>query len=460
MSLPATSARADADLRGRRYAVVGGGVSGLAAAWYLQRRGAETHIFERDQALGGRAGSGRLGDRVVTLGGKNIGRSYGRFREFAASHGDHPFEHFGINSSRVIDGRMVTFDSEHRLGMLGNLRGISPRDVARLGYLATVLRRNPHARHLAEESCLTLARRYGYASVHDAFSPRLLALLLRSLTVRVSAAEPEEVPMANILPYMGMLADSYDQLAGGMDDVMRAAARRSTVHLGCTVRGLLRDGNGVYGIRRGQITGHDPSGNTGPSEGRFAGVILATPAQTTARLLAEDAPATAALLAEVRYYPLLVLLVEYERPVFDSRVRAIAFGPEHELSNAGAYGTGELNVVRYTFSGAGARALAEQEPDPERLAAIAEATLGAHATVAGNGRRALLAKRFVAGLCAYHPDQASLLGHLASRREAIPGLSLTGDYLRGCSIEGCFAAAEEAVAGLVSAAPAGRPLSV
>jgi oxygen-dependent protoporphyrinogen oxidase len=141
--------RTTQDLRGRRYAIVGGGVSGLATAWYLQGRGAETHIFESEDELGGRAISGLLGDRLVTLGGKNIGRSYTRFRAFTSSLGDHRYEYFGINSSRVIDGRMLTFDSKHRVGMLRNLSGISGRDVARLAPLVLALIRDSNARYLS-----------------------------------------------------------------------------------------------------------------------------------------------------------------------------------------------------------------------------------------------------------------------------------------------------------------------
>jgi protoporphyrinogen/coproporphyrinogen III oxidase len=126
-------------------------------------------------------------------------------------------------------------------------------------------------------------------------------------------------------------------------------------------------------------------------------------------------------------------------------VRAIVFGPEEALSNAGAYGTGDLRVVRYTFSGRRARALTEQEPDAERLAAIAEAALAPHARVAGNPRRAMLAHRFSPGLCAYHPDQAGFLERLGSARANMPEAHLAGDYLRGCSIEACFAAAEQTV---------------
>ena len=145
---------------------------------------------------------------------------------------------------------------------------------------------------------------------------------------------------------------------------------------------------------------------------------------------------------------MLVLLVDYERPVFDGRVRAVVFGPEQDLSNAGAYGTGDLNVVRYTFSGRRARALHGAELNAERLATIAEAALAPHAQVAGNPRRAMLAHRFLPGLCAYHKEQASFLQRLGAAGANMRGLHLTGDYMRGCSIEACFAAAEETIAAI------------
>jgi oxygen-dependent protoporphyrinogen oxidase len=426
------------DLRGRRYAVVGGGLSGLAAAWYLQGRGAETHIFEHDRELGGRARSGVLGDRVLTLGGKNIGRSYVRFRAFTSSLGDHRYEYFGINSSLVIDGRMVTFDSEDRIGMLRNLRGISARDVGRLAQLGLLLKSEPDARYLSEHNCRRLADQYEASSVQDVFGVRLRELILRSLTVRVSAAEPDEVPMTNVLPYVGMMTDSYDQLSGGMQPVIAAAGQRSRVSVGTTVEGLIRKEGRVCGVK---VSG---SSSAGDGEG-FDGVVIATHASAAARLLEATEPTRAALLREVRYFPLLLLLVEYEQPVFKSAVRAVVFGPEEALSNAGAYGTGDLNLVRYTFSGRRARELTEREPDPERLATIAEATLAPHAQVLGNPRRGIIAHRFLPGLCAYHPDQAWFLEGIRSTHGHTPGLHLTGDYLRGCSIEACFASAEQAV---------------
>jgi oxygen-dependent protoporphyrinogen oxidase len=427
------------DLSRRRYGIVGGGLSGLAAAWYLQERGAETHVFESAAELGGRALSGRLGERTVTLGGKNIGRSYSRFRSFAADLGTQSYDYFGINSSRVIDGRTITFDSKNRRGMLKHLSGVPASEIARVGKILFTIRRNQDARFLSSESCQALTRRYGDDTLEDVFSSRLRDLLIRSLTVRVSAAEPDEVPMANVFPYLSMLSDSYDQLSEGMQAVISAAATRSKVETATTVTRLLVDHDRVTGV---EVSG---PADTQRREG-FDGIVIATHAGAAASLLAPTAPAGAVLLKEVRYFPLAVLLVEYEREVFDSDVRAIVFGAEEALSNAGAYGAGDLKTVRYTFSGRRARELAEQEPDPERLAAMAEKTLAAHANVEGNPRRALLAHRFSPGLCAYHPDQAGFLRRIESAVAAIPGLALSGDYLRGCSIEACFAASEQAVA--------------
>lgn len=451
--LPTGGGQTERDLAGRRYAIVGGGISGLATAWYLQRRGAETHLVERDRALGGRAGSGRLGERTVTLGGKNIGRDYRRFRAFTQSLGEHPYEYFGINSSRVLDGRLLSFDSTARGRMLRQLGGIPALDLARLGRLLLTARRDPEARLLTEERSRRLARRYRGKSVEQAFGPRLRELLLRSLTVRVSAAEPDEVPMANVLPYVGMLVDSYEQLCGGMHEVVAAAAARSHVRLRTEARALL--------VERGRVRGLLLEAATGErATERFDGVVLATPAHAAARLIAGLEPRLAALLDQVRYFPVTVLLAEYERPVFDPNVRAIVFDADRPLSNAGAYGLNDLNVVRYTFSGRRARLLADDEPDPELLARIAEDTLMPFASLAGNRRRALVARRMSPGLCAYHPDQAALLRALAAPAEVVPGLTLSGDYLRGCSIEACFAAAEEAVAAIDASeeATAGEPV--
>src|SRR4051794_33648608 len=97
-----------------RVAVVGSGASGLAAAFQLERSGHDVTLIEREEALGGRFGVAELGDRRVMMGGKNIGRRYSALRGFTTALGHHPYQPFGINQSRVMDGEVVTLDSSRR----------------------------------------------------------------------------------------------------------------------------------------------------------------------------------------------------------------------------------------------------------------------------------------------------------------------------------------------------------
>src|SRR5436190_22530303 len=115
-----------------RWIIVGGGASGLASAFFLKQLGIDSVIVERDGSIGGRMSTVRLGDRVLDCGGKNIGRQYTLFRQFAASLGAHPFEPFGLNSSQAVDDRVRTFDGGARWRtMAGLAQGLSAGDVIR-----------------------------------------------------------------------------------------------------------------------------------------------------------------------------------------------------------------------------------------------------------------------------------------------------------------------------------------
>lgn len=69
----------------RSAAVVGGGWSGIAAAWYLHRAAYDVTLFDQGQGLGGRSATALLGGGAVILGGRDIGSSYVLFREFVAA---------------------------------------------------------------------------------------------------------------------------------------------------------------------------------------------------------------------------------------------------------------------------------------------------------------------------------------------------------------------------------------
>src|SRR5436190_5777896 len=144
-----------------QWIIVGGGASGLASAFFLKQLGIDSMIVERDGSIGGRIGTVRLGDRSFDCGGKNIGRQYTLFRQFAASLGTHPLEPFGLNSSQAIDGRIRTFDGGARWRtMAGLARGLSPRDLIAFGELLCRVKCHEASGYLGSPHARTLADRY------------------------------------------------------------------------------------------------------------------------------------------------------------------------------------------------------------------------------------------------------------------------------------------------------------
>jgi oxygen-dependent protoporphyrinogen oxidase len=180
-----------------------------------------------------------------------------------------------------------------------------------------------------------------------------------------------------------------------------------------------------------------------------AGVILATPAPVAAGLTESVAPDLSRQLRSIAYYPVALIVAEYDRPIFSSKVRALIFDSNDVLSNAGAYGINDLNLVRYTFSGKASREYVSNAGDAESLLRMGEESLSRHIAVDPSWRKNFVMRRFNLGLCAYTPYHAKFLDSVDQERSKLPGLYLTGDYIRGASIEGCFRSAAACVTQLI-----------
>jgi len=413
--------------------IVGGGASGLASAYFLKQLGIDSIIVER-KAIGGRMGTVRLGDRTLDCGGKNIGRQYTLFRQFAASLGSHPLEHVGLNSSQVIDGEVVTCDGSARWRTLARLlSGASPQDVVRFGRLLWRVKRDDGLGYLGTAYSRALADRYDSHPVSHYFSPAFCERVLRPMTVRMNGAEPDEVYMGTLMSNVRMLVDTYEQFTNGLAPLFDACLATYDVRLNTPVQELLVEHGRVCGVRVRNALGVT-------TDLRGSGVILATPAPTAAALTAPIRPRLAEQLRSVAYNPVTFILAEYDRPIFSPNVRSFVFGRREVVSNAGAYGIDDLNLVRYTFSGRMSRQISDAM-NVDALLGRAEATLSRCVAVDRRWRRRVVARHFTAGLCAYRPHHAAFLEQVTAEAQKTPGLYLTGDYVQGASIEACFRSA-------------------
>ena len=429
-------------------AVVGGGISGIAAAHYLRDAGIHAEVIEQHRTPGGRMSSARLDGDRIDLGGKNIGRHYARFRALAHALGPFAFEPFGINTSRIRNGRIVTLDSTRRLGStLAYLRGCPPADALRLASLCARVWLDARNRFLDGPSFVKLARRADDSPLDAYFSPAFCRAVVRAMSVRMNGAEPDEIHLGNFGTHLGMWLDTYDQLKDGMGAFIDAATAPLQIRCdACAERLTMRNGR-VSGVLVRQADG-------ATRQLEYDHVVLATPAWVSADLMREHDAVLAAALDEIRYFPVLVVVAAYRRSIFSANVRGLSFGPDHELSNAGAYGVDRLDRVRYTFSGRKARAMIERVRAADGISAssadalldLAEATLRRYVPVERADRREFVVHLFDPGLCAYAPHHYRLRALLDDRRHTIDGLAFAGDYPRGASIEACMFSAQEAAA--------------
>ncbi len=425
-------------------AVIGGGISGIAATFYLRQYGFKPLLIEKDSLLGGRLGLATLGDKHIEMGGKNIGRRYAEFRKFAASLGHDRYEFFGINSSRVSNGKLLTVKSEDRLGAFKAIASRhSAKDVWRFGRLYLRVAREEQSGFLNSKFFNKLSKKHQDAPLSQIFSQRFCQDIIRAMVVRMNGAEPDETHIGNFGSNLRMLTDSYDQLSDGMQPLLNSFSDHFDGQLGAKVTRIAVDKRRTKGVYISDAEGQERRLDCDA-------VIMAVPAHTAANLLAPHAKQSADALRTVKYLPVGVIVAEYKRDVFPPDIRALVFGSDSPLSNAGAYGVNSLNVVRYTFSGRASRSYLYGKATPEDLLEIGELALARHFPVSRQDRINVVSRTFNPGLCAYTVNQSHFVNRLKSGLAHLQGTYLTGDYLMGTSIEACFRSARNAVAALAS----------
>jgi protoporphyrinogen/coproporphyrinogen III oxidase len=433
-----------------RWIIVGGCASGMAAAFFLKQHGIDSEIIERQRTLGGRIGSVTLGERALDCGGKNIGKQYRLFRKFTSSLGSHEFEYFGLNSSQMRGGQPVTFDASRRWrSLVGTVRGMSSRDILRFGKILWHVKSKEGDGYLGSDYSRALAVRHDHRPVSEYFTPEFCRRVVRPMSVRMNGAEPDEIFMGNLGANVRMLLDTYEQLKDGSAPMIKAFTNTFRVRLNSTCESLI--------TQKGRVTGITIRHGNGRREDLDCpGIIVATPAPVAAALAEPILPRLASHLRSVAYYPVVLVLAEYSRSVFSSAVRALVFDESDIVSNAGAYGVNDLNLVRYTFSGRAARHQILKSVGIADMLGAGEEILNRHVPVKERKRVRFVARHFTYGLCAYTPFHASFLDNVRYELRKTAGLYLTGDYMQGASIEACFRSANDCVHNLISAEN-GRP---
>jgi oxygen-dependent protoporphyrinogen oxidase len=435
-------------------AVIGGGISGMTAAYSLGRRGYRVAVLERQARVGGNAVSEQ-------------------FEGFLMEHGpstvnvDAPAA-VGLSRELELDGQRCGLGAGVRRRYLvsrGALRGIPVHPLGFLcsGYLSLGARLRLMAEVMVPPRRAAEAEETVFAFSARRFGAEFAARVIDPMVGGLYAARASEASVAALFPKLVDLERRHGSVIGGILHRRRGGALMPGSRLfswrdgiGALPRALagrlgaaVRTGIAVRRIERRPGAFRLDAGAAGCLDARA--VIIATQPHVAARMLdGIDGPAAAAAAA-IHAPPLAVVFLGFRRQDVDHPLDGLGFlaaeGERRALNGAQFCSTmfprrapaGAVAVAGY-FGGARAPELARASAG--ELVDIARREFRDLIGARGQPRVARV-RHWPLGLPQYrlgHQDRVTALA-TASHRQ--PGLFLTGNYLTGLSLAACVAQAEE-----------------
>ncbi|MFD3508506.1 protoporphyrinogen oxidase [Nocardia sp. NPDC058666] len=433
-----------------RIAVIGGGISGLVAAYRLRQRlgnSVDIVVLEQSGRIGGVLHTGELAGEPVDLGAEAfVGRrpevlelmsELGLDGQLVRPAGKRPLI-WAQGSAHPLPGRTlmgIPPDAE-------SLRGLV--DEATLAQVAAEAERSMDWAPGSDVDVQTLVgERFGRQVVERSVDPLLGGVYAgTSASIGIRAALPTlaealdagasslteavraAMPAPSSAPVFGGLRDGYGALLAALSEA--SAARFITTTAGTRVaRGL-----------KGWVV--DPLG-------AVDAVVIATPAPVAARLLHYVAPeaAEAAAGIELSSSALVAMALPHETPLPDNSGILVATG---EPLRAKAFTLSsrkwphlaerDVALVRASFGRLGDDKPLSWTDDELIAAAITDLT-----TVTGIPITPLEAvvQRWPGGLPQYAPGHTDRIATLESALAPLDGLAVAGAYLHGVGVPACVA---------------------
>ncbi|MFI6569169.1 protoporphyrinogen oxidase [Nocardia fluminea] len=443
-----------------RIAVVGGGISGLVAAYRLRQRlgdSVDIVVLEQSGRVGGVLHTRELAGEPVDLGAEAfVGRrpevielmsELGLADQLVRPAGKRPLI-WAQGSAHPLPGRTlmgIPSDAE-------SLRGLV--DDATLDQVATEAQRPLHWEPGSDLDVQTLVGdRFGRQVVERSADPLLGGVYAGiSASIGVRAALPT-------------LAEALDHGASSLTEAVRAAMPTPSSE---PVFGGLRDGYGALLTALTEASGarfvtttaatriaRGPHGWVVDPLGTVEAVVIATPAPVTARLLHYVAPeaARAAASIELSSSALVAMALPRDTALPDNSGILVATG---EPLRAKAFTLSsrkwphlaerDVALVRASFGRLGDDKPLSWTDDDLIAAAVADLS-----TVTGIPITPIEAvvQRWPGGLPQYAPGHTERIAALESAVAALDGLAVAGAYLHGVGVPACVAsgtAAAERVA--------------
>lgn len=463
------------DGRPRTVAVIGGGVSGLAAAWFVKQAAPEAGVtvFEGSPRLGGKLAVGEVGGVGVDLGAESILNRRPEAVDLARAVGlAEDIVHPATASASVWSrGELVPMPRGHLMGIPGDPRALagllSPAGLKRAAS-GPALPSRSRLRSEAEADDVAVGR-----YVADRFGPEVVDRLVEPLLGGVYAGHAAEISLRASIPALVPAYESgepVDEAVAGILAAQAAAADPKPVFAG--IRGGVgrfpavlaqsceKAGVTVLASTAVRELSRTPEGwrlVCGPVPAaevhEFDAVVVAVPGAPAARLLRDAAPGAARELAEIEYASVALATFVFDDaalpagsgflvPPADGRfIKASTFSSA-KWSWLAASGSGKT-VVRASVGRH--RETADLQRDDAELSVLALADLR---TALGPGALGEPVDRHVqrwgGGLPQYAVGHVARVGRIRAAVASQPGLAVCGAAYDGVGIAACVASAMRA----------------
>jgi oxygen-dependent protoporphyrinogen oxidase len=460
--------------RRHRVAVVGGGIGGLAAAHTLvESADVEVTVFEGSQAVGGKLLLGQVGGVPVDLGAESMLTRRPEALELARE--------VGLGEAIVAPAELgahiwtrggVRALPPNVMGVPANPRAAAKRGIlSRRGALRAAVEPRLRDIRLAEDVAVgkLVARRLG-PEVRDRMVDPLLGgvyagsaddLSLWAATPQLAASlEQSRSLVGAVRTRLAEVADAADDesdgsgdghafagIDGGMGRLAREVARSiqakgASVRFGAMVREIVSSKAGWQVV-------------SGPAAraraDNFDGVVVATPARSSGRMLREVAPAAAAELSGIEYASVAIVTLAFDAAALNTDVSGSGFlvpAVDGRTIKAATYSSrkwawqaGEVVLMRCSIGRHGEEQVLQRDDGDLVSAAVRDLQRA-------TGLRASLldaqVTRWGGGLPQYAVGHLGRVERIRSALAGCRGLAVCGAYLDGVGIPAVIASGRAA----------------
>lgn len=432
--------------------VIGAGISGLACAYALKKRGVDVAVLEASNSAGGLIRSVEENGYLFEIGPQ----SFSTTAQLNAL-----IEDLGLAKEFVS----APAKAPRYILVNGQLRPVPLSPGAFLG--SSLLKwstkfsilRDPFGKSFPPEEDESIA-----AFVRRKFTPELLELLVGPFVSGIYAGDPEKISCRAAFPTLYEAEKSAGSLVRGMKAV---AKKRTGPRVKPTLASFQRGnqtivntlaeklGNALRtGTRIEEISRWGDNQfmiNTGSGPIQCQNLVVATPTTTASSLLRVLAPTAAEALAQIKYAPVAVVSLAYRRADVGHSLDGFGFLVPRSAGKKilGSVWTSSLFPNRVPSDHVQMTSFLGGATDPD-TASLSDSSLVelAHRELAPIlGLKAQpVASRVTAydrAIPQYNLGHTARLAAIAADLAKVPGLHVTGNYLKGPAIGSCVEHAQE-----------------